>query len=190
MILYIFICFYMLSISGHIWQYYAIRYSGDTILENKNISINDFNLTKEINRTSSYTEYGIRDDKQYISKKNIPPLGMTSSCLFEEHNFPSLYRLDVSTSRSFNDIALSQEKLWGRSTELVGQHFRFPQALSITYTNNHYEVNIRKTNYDIINIHLSTLNHPIEIMQPIEFFNYVIKYVKFKEKSYMEKYIY
>jgi len=176
-------------VMGHLWQYNIPRYSEDNkLLENINISINDFNLTKEYNITDTFIEYGIREHKEYNSKKNDPPIGMTSSCLFKKRNFPSLYRLDVSTSRAFNDIAINQEKKQRGSTDLEGQHFRFPQALCIVYTNNDYSVYLRKTHFDIIKIHLPTLNQPNEILTPIDFYNYIVKYVKYKEEKYREKY--
>jgi hypothetical protein len=176
-------------VMGHIFQYNGFRFSADgKIIEKKNISINDFNLTKIHKTTHTFIEYGIRKDKQYISEKNDPPIGMTSSCLFKKRNFPSLYRLDVSTSRSFNDLILNEEKLNGRSTELSGQHFRFPQALYIEYENNEYTVFLRKTQFDIIKIHLPTLNLPIEKMSTTEFYYYIVKYVNYKEKKYREKY--
>jgi hypothetical protein len=76
----------------------------------------------------------IKINKQYLDKDEKVE-GVTTNCS-SESLYPRLYRLDVATSYSFNDIALKYDKT------LKDQHYRFPQALCVTYSKDEYIVNI------------------------------------------------
>jgi hypothetical protein len=155
-------------VMGHTWQHFTGI--------NERIITNDLKITKEIASTDSHTVYGltheIKMNKEYHNRDEKVE-GVATNCSTETI-YPRLYRLDVATSYSFNDIALEYD------TTLEGQHYRFPQALCITYSGNEYIVNIIKTSLKLMYVHMPDLiKKNIPESDPFDFRK---KYIKYKRK--------
>ena len=174
-------------VQGHLWQYLVMIFGGKKIADEKNVPnvpINDKRITKIINTTDTFIEYGITDG---IAKKASRDSysGMTSNCSTES-TYPRTYRLDVAVSRAFNDNVLNNEKIKKHEITLENQYFRFPQALHIVYTGDDYKVYFRRTHENIMRIHMNNLTEPN--IKEDDVLLYKQKYIKYIRKIHDLKY--